>query len=376
MTFPNLARDRFVNDRPLRRTGRALLILGVVLTVFNVFLFASYLLDSADLRSRLRELRGEIAQEREAIGQTSRRLASFDLEAQNERVEFLNQRIAHRRFLWSQLFEDLGEVLPPGVRLNALSPEIGRRSGVDRSRERIPLKMVGEARDSEQLLDLVDALFAHPAFGQPKLASESRSESLLEFDLSVDYLTDRASPLEQGEGELQTTDGTGGEAELEGTAATSGESDRGSADASAESASIESPSAEPRESVSPSPPARELATRPVGAPEAGSSSRDDAAERRSMGATSSRQSPAAVQGTSPSEPRAVGSAAQPGGVPVAGASPTRSVVSSPGAGDSAIPNGAPAPRSSSPTPGSSPDPSPPQPTPRRPDASSPPGASP
>ncbi len=193
--FLNLAARPFVNRRPWRRLTALLWALGLALLTLNAVLYWGYLTGSADARAELAGLREQLAGDQTELDRLSAELARLDLEAQNREVAFLNERIADRRFPWGQLFNDIEQVLPWNTRLRSLAPERGDRNRRRRAelgtgdRSRVALDMTGEAQDDEGLHGLIDALFEHPAFDDPKLLHESRQDAgPLDFTIAVVYL--------------------------------------------------------------------------------------------------------------------------------------------------------------------------------------------
>ena len=187
----NLAARPFVNRRPWRR-------LTAVLTL-NAVLYWGYLTGSADARAELAGLRDQLAGDRTELDGLRTELTRLDVEAQNREVAFLNERIADRRFPWGQLFNDIEQVLPWNTRLRSLAPQRGDRNRRRRAelragdQTRVVLDLTGEAQDDQGLLELVDALFEHPAFDDPKLLHESRQDAgPLDFTIAVVYLPDAA----------------------------------------------------------------------------------------------------------------------------------------------------------------------------------------
>lgn len=201
----NLARRPFVNTRPASRVALFLWIVGGVLLLSNVTLFYGYLSGSTEARAELAGKREAIEAEQRKIRQLEARLAGLELEEQNEQVEFLNRKIAERAFSWSLLFDRLAQVMPDDVRLIQLQPaSIG---GDDRpgsrpptsvrgrrpvgSSERVPLNLQVESKSYEAFNQLVDSMFAHPAFDDPDFLRESRDEDeseVVRFDLRVTYI--------------------------------------------------------------------------------------------------------------------------------------------------------------------------------------------
>ena len=200
---PNLARRPFVNGRPVTRLAVLLWLLGAGLSIANVFSVSAYLVGSAQKRERLAALEAEIETEGRRSAELSKELAGLDLEELNDRVAYLNRRIAERTFTWGRLFDDISEVLPLDVRIVGISPlNISRerearaaRNGrtpadVDGNPE-FPLEITGVARSAEQLLDFIDALFARPDFAHPDLASEEAASEGLFFSATATYRSHR-----------------------------------------------------------------------------------------------------------------------------------------------------------------------------------------
>jgi Tfp pilus assembly protein PilN len=197
----NLARRPFVNTRPVVRVAVLLWAVAALLAAANLFLFWGYFSGSGEQRGRIVRIDREIERSRERIGELENETAGLDLAQQNERVLFLNEKIAQRTFSWSLLFDRVAEVLPAEVRLRRLTPmsaseEAGgrrrRRPGAESGgAERMTLTVGGEAMSDEALLQLVDNLFGHPSFRDyPDLTNESKDggTGLITFDLRVSYL--------------------------------------------------------------------------------------------------------------------------------------------------------------------------------------------
>jgi Tfp pilus assembly protein PilN len=213
----NLASRPFVNDRPVARVTAALWALGALLALATGWSFWGYFVGREDQREELARIEAAMEREREAVAGLSRELAGIPLDNQNQRVRFLNQRIAERAFSWSLLFDRLAEILPADVRLLSLAPQVGfgqdgrRRSAAAAADgapgERVLLQVQAVARRQEAILELLDAMFASDAFERPNLARESREGAETRFTLSVVYLPGAA--VEAGGVEAGETDGSG-----------------------------------------------------------------------------------------------------------------------------------------------------------------------
>lgn len=193
---PNLARARFENLRPLSRISLLTAAAALALTAWNATTWVRTGAIGAEKAAELERLTRETAEARARVATLEADLRAADLEAENERAEFLNQCIAERAFSWNLLLDRLVAAMPTGVQLHQLSPSVAPR-GRGRSRvaasaiepEKVGLKISGQAEDDEALLELVDRLFGDPHFRAPDLASEStRDDGLVQFNLAVQYL--------------------------------------------------------------------------------------------------------------------------------------------------------------------------------------------
>lgn len=204
----NLSRRPFVNSRPVVRTALLLWIVGALLLLGNVVLFWSFLSGSTETRADLDKMEQDVAREQKVVADLEARLQQLDLGQQNERVAFLNRKIAERTFSWSLLFQRLTEVLPDGVRLLQLQPAAiagderpgsrplpsttlrGRRPMG--SSDRVPIIIQAEAKNDEEQTEFLNRLFAHPAFDKDAdITRETRdedNENRLRFDVRVTYI--------------------------------------------------------------------------------------------------------------------------------------------------------------------------------------------
>ena len=200
----NLARSPFLNRRSVKRFCLVLWVFGLVLLALNVTSYLRNRSDSTDLRSRLRALNDEIAAVDQDVLRLQVTIRELGPEEQNSRVLFLNQQIAERTFRWGELFDELGEILPQGVRLRSLDPRSPRqgprsaRNDATSARRRVALSISGIAKTETAIYELVDALFAHPHFFGPDLKNERRQDSgNISFALSVGYLPGRNARNDQ-----------------------------------------------------------------------------------------------------------------------------------------------------------------------------------
>jgi Tfp pilus assembly protein PilN len=196
----NLARRPFVNERPVRRTALLLALAGLALLAVNLWLYFGYALERRHNEGELRQIVAGIDREQQRVTALRRTLAQADLGQQNALVSFLNERIAERTFGWSVLFDRLAGLLPADAHLISLSPQFAReddrrRAGEEPGPVEVALAVQGSARDAGAVLELIDALFADPAFRDPDLHQESGLGGEVKFTLDVVYLPEVAEAL-------------------------------------------------------------------------------------------------------------------------------------------------------------------------------------
>jgi Tfp pilus assembly protein PilN len=177
---------------------------GGLLLALNGYFYWKSLSGFDDTRDQLATVEEEIQQEEAEVAALESRIRGSRLDQQNEEVAFLNQKIAERTFEWGRLFDRLAEVLPTGVRLYDLNPvkEQRRDRGVSLARtsdrqRRVRLQILGAAESSDDLLDLLDVLFAADMFEDPTLTQESPEANLIRFRLNVSYIPDRAGEVDR-----------------------------------------------------------------------------------------------------------------------------------------------------------------------------------
>jgi Tfp pilus assembly protein PilN len=191
--LPNLASRPFINRRPVQRLALLLWLAGGASLVANALLYWRYVTGAGRRHEELTQIAADAERERAALTEQQEALSGIDLEWQSEQVRFLDYKIAERTFSWSELFDQLADVLPRGVRLSRLQPsvaqaETSRRRLQATYGESVGLAMNGAAESGEDVYAFVDALFGHQAFAQPSLSRETRGDEEVEFNLTVTYL--------------------------------------------------------------------------------------------------------------------------------------------------------------------------------------------
>ena len=82
------------------------------------------------------------------------------------RAQFLNNLIEQRTFPWTKMFADLEQILPPGVRVVSISPQMDKTG-------RVKVMLVVSAVNDEQKMKFVRSMVASQAFSNVRPTEES-----------------------------------------------------------------------------------------------------------------------------------------------------------------------------------------------------------
>lgn len=163
-------------SRPYQDEGRFYQRWGLALAI--TILFTAFLLtmavrhrvnsqrDWASARAaeaKLDNLRKEEAQARQILGEPQNR-------GTRDRSQFLNVAILRKSFSWTRLMEDMEKVMPPGLRVVSIAPQIDQHN-----RFTLIVDVQGEKRESA--IELVRNMEKSQHFRQPELVSEKRAET-------------------------------------------------------------------------------------------------------------------------------------------------------------------------------------------------------
>ncbi len=177
----NLARQPFRNDRLPTLTLGFLLLLLAVFSVGHALVALELRPGGArDAEHELAAIRQEIAALRSESRELSR--VSAERDAMEEWVA-LKTLVDRRTFSWTGLFAALEGALPPGVRLESVSPANARGS--------IVIRLAAVGRSIEDALALPTTLRAQGEFEDPFLEGYSESEKGVVIHCTVSYVGPR-----------------------------------------------------------------------------------------------------------------------------------------------------------------------------------------
>lgn len=181
---PNLAKQRFLDTRPVWLAAGALAVIAVVLTGLSVRELVSVQGDERALRARLESLVEKRARLRTEVEAANRHLATVPWKKLRTEATSLATVVAQRNFLWSVLLADLEHLLPWNTRLVSISPTFEKEGPIS-------IALTGIATDRAAWLQLLARCFVDPHFSTPVPASETAPGATnaqgYRFQFSVTY---------------------------------------------------------------------------------------------------------------------------------------------------------------------------------------------
>lgn len=157
---------------PLENNRRFLLgtsLVGIFALVLFVLLARQAYRDwreSSEIRAEMAELQGQMRELRDARAEMERAFKRPEAKRTVERAAFLNGMIEQRSFPWTRIFMDLERLLPEGVRVVSIAPQM--KDG------RVEVKLVVGATSDDAKLDFLKTLEESKEFTGMQVLSETR----------------------------------------------------------------------------------------------------------------------------------------------------------------------------------------------------------
>jgi len=162
---PNLASNPILDVRPVLVVGVALALVGVVLTGISLGEFIRARgteKAAASALVRLQARRSELATKVEA---NNRRLAGVGWKALQAETVAMQEVVARRTLVWSQLLAEFERLVPWDIRLVSITPTIDKNGSV-------LVGLSGVAASREAWLKLVALFFVDRKFSEPLPTAE------------------------------------------------------------------------------------------------------------------------------------------------------------------------------------------------------------
>ncbi len=184
MRRPNLASNQFLDVRPV-------VVVAAVLTLAALGLTAVSLAEFFRARGREKEYAGALARMESRrselvakVEQTNRQMAAVGWKKLQAETAAMQEVVARRALVWSQLLADLERTIPWDVRLTSIVPTIDKDGSV-------VVGLTGIATGRPAWLKLLARFFTDPKFSKPIPNNEEAPSATnglgYRFQLTVHY---------------------------------------------------------------------------------------------------------------------------------------------------------------------------------------------
>jgi type IV pilus assembly protein PilN len=140
-------------------------------------------------RATIADLRQNIAQRDRLRAQAEEFLSRPENRTTRDQAQILNALIERKAFSWTRVLEDMEKVMPPGVHVVSIHPELDEDN-------QLAVKMVVAGTSSERAIELAHRMEESRRFTQTAILSQRFKESAgadpasWEFDLAAIYIAE------------------------------------------------------------------------------------------------------------------------------------------------------------------------------------------
>lgn len=183
----NLATQPYQDVRRfLFRWGIAVAVLALVSAVL-VYAAVSATISWRSLTRQENELRARIAERDRVRSSAESFLNRPENRSTRDQSQFINALIARKAFSWTQVLSDLEHIVPAGLQVTAIHPEVSEDNQLQ-----LRLTVAGQSR--ERAIDLVRRLEESQHFRNAEVVNEAapgvggQTESGFRFEISATYV--------------------------------------------------------------------------------------------------------------------------------------------------------------------------------------------
>ena len=169
------------------RWGGALVALGIVTLGLLYFTFSGWLGARKD-KGLMHQYQAQIAARDKETSDAQALMNLPQNASTRDRSQYLNDLFYRKAFSWTRVFEDMEQVMPPGLHVVSITPELASDNELA-----IKLVVAGESRD--RAIQLARKMEESQHFRQTEINSEtnergqgSNSSDNVKFDISAFYV--------------------------------------------------------------------------------------------------------------------------------------------------------------------------------------------
>src|SRR4051812_24063438 len=178
----NLASQPYVDSRRFYLTWIPLLLVLTVAAILTGVSAYHHFVDSRITQSQLAEKQKQMEQLDKQIAEARTTLGLPQNSGTRDQSQFLNELFARKAFSWTKVLADLETVMPSGVQVISIRPELSSSDG----QYRFSLTVAADRR--EDAIELVRHMEDSPRFVDPKIINEHARNDSRDNRMKVDIV--------------------------------------------------------------------------------------------------------------------------------------------------------------------------------------------
>jgi type IV pilus assembly protein PilN len=167
-----------------------LIVLAVIAITICTYAYRRYD-DSRKIENLLAEKRQQVTQLDKERTEAEATLNRPENSGTRDQAQFLNALFARKAFSWTNVLTDLEKIMPPGVQVVSIKPELNADGQLQ-----FTLSVTSEKRDDA--IELVRRMETSPRFREPQMMSERASTDPKENKLKVEIVSEYAPAVRKG----------------------------------------------------------------------------------------------------------------------------------------------------------------------------------
>jgi type IV pilus assembly protein PilN len=172
--------------------------LGLLSIITLVLLYSAILgiISARKDRQLIRESQAQIAARDQEKAKAEAELSLPQNRTTRDRSNFLNDAFQRKSFSWTRVFEDLEQVMPPGLHVVSIKPET-----TESNQLQIKLEVAGESRERAE--QLVKKMESSQRFHETHIDAESAQQmagttDIVIFNITANYVPEVEGTKSQG----------------------------------------------------------------------------------------------------------------------------------------------------------------------------------
>jgi type IV pilus assembly protein PilN len=188
----NLATQPYEDARRFWLRWGAGLAAAVILSLGLIFAAVNAWIGARHDRQQMAEIRQQIARCEDERAKAEAVLNRPENRTMREQSQFVNGLISRKAFSWTQVFADLERMMPPGLHVTSIQPELSKDN-------QLQIKMNVGGQSMDRALELVHRMEKSPQFHDPHITEQNFNQGSTSGDAIQSQVVATYLPQPSGE---------------------------------------------------------------------------------------------------------------------------------------------------------------------------------